>query len=253
MFATEKARGLGLDGFFRAHPGRVLCGEMTGNTPHTPPTDEYDVRLHVFDIDGGDGEYLPCREKYDLLRASGVTGVPALGRFSTRDSAGLGKLALALNRGRKEGMVLKSPDRREAVKYVTPWSDIEDIARTSGLLFDMPSGFYHQRILRSAFFISDFGLGRDEYARMLGQAFYGALGSAIRNAAGGRGVSDEFEVTFRDGGVWDDIRRRMGKEVAVEEIWRRREGAATRLRFRKTYRKSSRTLIALAGGKEATD
>jgi putative ATP-dependent DNA ligase len=253
MFATEKARGLGLEGFFREHPERVLCCEMIGNTPHTKPAGGYDVRLYVFDIDRGDGGYLPCREKYDLLRRFGITGVPALGRFAAGDSDGLGKLACALNRGRKEGMVLKSADRREVVKYVTPWSDIEDIGRTSGLLFDMPTGFFHQRVLRSAFFINDFGLGRDEYARMLGQAFYGALCAALRDAAEGRGVSDEFEVTFRDPAVWDDIRRHMGKEVGVEEIWRRREGAATRLRFRKVYRKSSRTLIALAGGKGVAD
>lgn len=253
MFATEKAREMGLERFFKANPERVLCGEMIGNTPHTAPTDAYDVRLYVFDIDGGDGGYLPCEERYAALKKFGIEGVPVLGRFARDDAAGLKKLALALNKGRKEGMVIKSADRKEIVKYVTPWSDIEDIERTSHILFDMPIGFYYQRVLRSAFFVSDFGLGREEYAKKLGNAFYGALCRAIRNAAQGKGVEDEFEITFRGPEVWDDVRRRMGREVRVEEIWRKAENGRTRLRFRKIYKKSSRMLIAYANGKGITD
>jgi len=253
MFATEKARGMGLEGFFRANPGFVLCGEMVGNTPHTEPTGEYDVRLFIFDIDEGDGAYLPCEERYALIKRFGLQGVPLLGRFSGADIEGLRKLALAINKGRKEGMVLKSADRKAAVKYVTAWSDIEDIERTSGIMYDMPIGFYYQRILRSAFFINDFGLDRDGYSKKIGRAFYDGLVGALRKAADGREIDEEFEISFRDAKVWDDIRRHMGKEVRIEEIWRRREDGGTRLGFRKTYRKTSRTLIALAGWKCVTD
>ncbi|MCI0503105.1 RNA ligase [Candidatus Micrarchaeota archaeon] len=253
MFATEKAREMGFERFFRANPDCVLCGEMIGNTPHTKPSDEYDVKLYVFDIDRGDGDYLPPPERYAALKRFGIEGVPVLGQFDSSDFQGLKKLALAINKGRKEGMVLKSADRKEIVKYVTPWSDIEDIERTSGILFDMPIGFYYQRVLRSAFFISDFGLDRDEYAKKLGRAFYGNLIGAIKNAGEGRGVEDEFEISFKDPKVWDDIRRRMGREVKVEEIWRKRDGAQTRLRFRKIYKKSSRMLLAFADGKGMTD
>jgi hypothetical protein len=45
----------------------------------------------------------------------------------------------------------------------------------------------------------------------------------------------------------------MGREVKVEEIWRRKESGGTVLRFRKTYKKSSRMLIAYANGKGVTD
>jgi putative ATP-dependent DNA ligase len=253
MFATEKARELGFERFFKANPEQVLCGEMIGNTPHTAPTDGYDVKLFIFDIDEGDGKYLPCDEKHALLKKFGIEGVPVLGRFRSDDFSGLKKLAIAINKGRKEGMVLKSGDRKEIVKFVTPWSDIEDIERTSGIMYDMPIGFYYQRVLRSAFFINDFALDHDEYAKKLGNAFYGALIRAIKDAHEGRGVADEFEISFKDPAVWDDIRKHMGKEVKVEEIWRKREGGRTRLRFRKFYKKTSRMLISLASGKGVTD
>ncbi len=253
LFSTEKAGEMGLERFFRANPECVLCGEMTGNTPHTPPTDEYDVKLYVFDIDGGDGEYLPCMEKYALIRKFGLPGVPELGKFDSRDAAGLRKLALALNKGRREGMVLKTEDRKGVVKYVTPWSDIEDIERTSGIIYDMPIGFYYQRILRSAFFVSDFGLDRDEYAKRLGRALHGGLIRAIRRASEGGEAADEFEISFRDPAVWDDVRKHMGRDVRLEEVWRRKGEGRTRLRFRKIYKKSSRMLIAFANGKAIED
>ena len=160
LFVTEKAReSAPIMRFFRDYPGHVLCGEMIGNTPYTAPTEGGDSKLFIFDIDHDDGAYLPCEERYAILRKYGIDGVPRSGRFQSDDFKGLRKAILSLNKCRKEGMVLKTADRSGAVKYVTPWSDIEDIARNSGLLFDMPIGFYHQRVLRSAFFIEDFGLG----------------------------------------------------------------------------------------------
>jgi putative ATP-dependent DNA ligase len=253
LFVTEKARGMGLEPFFKEHPEHVLCGEMIGNTPHTKPESAYDVKLYVFDIDEGDGEYLPCEERYWILKRFGIQGVPVLGQFNSDDSPGLKKLAIAINKGKKEGMVLKSADRSQAVKYVTAWSDIEDIERTSGLLFDMPIGFYYPRVLRSAFFMNDFGLGRDEYAKKLGRAFYDGLVDAIRRASEGKGIEEEFEIYFKDQRIWDDIRKHMGKDVKIEEVWRKREAGRTRLRFRKTYRKTSKMLISLAAGKGVTD
>lgn len=252
-FVTEKARDMGLEKYFRAHPEHVLCGEMVGNTPYTPPAGEFDVRLFVFDIDMGDGSYMPCRERHALLKRYGIVPAPLLGRFKSDDYAGLRKLALSLNKARREGMVLKSEDRAEAVKYVTPWSDIDDVARNSRLLFDMPIGFYYQRILRSAFFIGDFGMDQDEHSKKLGKAFYGGLMGAIKDAKAGREIDEEFEISVRNPGIWEDIRGHMSREVRLEELWRREEGKRTRIRFRKIYKRTTRLLGSYAGGKGVTD
>jgi putative ATP-dependent DNA ligase len=253
LFVTEKAREMKLERFFRDNPEMVLCGEMTGNTPHTPPTEEFDVRLHVFDIDRGDGSYIPVEQKYALLKRYEITGTPQLGKFKKSDSRALMRLALSLNKGRKEGMVLKSADRKEAVKYVTIWSDIDDISRSSRLFFDMPAGFFHQRVLRSAFFMKDFGLGQDEYGKLLGGAFYNGLMRGIIDAGKGEGVGEEFEIAIRDPEIWEDIRRHMGREVRLEELWRREENGGMRIRFRKVFKRTSRTLASYSAGKGVTD
>lgn len=252
-FVTEKAREMGLDGFFRDHPGAVICGEMLGNTPYTRPAGGYDVRMFVFDIDRGDGTYLPPEERYALLKKYGMRGVPVLGKFKSGDYRGLSRLILALNKGKHEGMVLKSADRKAAVKYVTPWSDIDDISASSGILFDMPIGFYHQRVLRSAMFIADFGLRKEEYAEKLGAAFYSGLFRAIESAKKGREIGEEFEIAVKDPAIWDEIHRHMSRDVKVELVWKRADRGKTRIRFRKVYKKTTKTLASYVNGKGIED
>lgn len=186
LFVSEKARELDpIRRFFKDRPEATLCGEMLGNTPYTRPSEGGDATVYIFDIDRGDGTLLPCDERYSLVEKYGLRGVPVIGRFGREDIAGLKRVILSLNKGRKEGMVLKTRNRGMAVKYVTPWSDIDDISSESFLFFDMPIGFYYQRVLRSSFFISDFGLDKRAHAEKLGLAFYDGLEKAIRAAKEG--------------------------------------------------------------------
>jgi putative ATP-dependent DNA ligase len=254
-FVTEKARGeRGIAAFLRDNPDAVLCCEMIGNTPYTAPTDGYDVKMFIFDIDRGDGTHVPCGQRYALVKRYDLLSVPLLGKFRSDDYPGLRKLALALNKGKKEGMVLKGTGGKSTVKYVTPWSDIDDIAKSSGMLFDMPIGFFYQRVLRSAFFINDFGLDRDAYALKLGKAFYEGLEAALDKAARGADVDEEFEIAIRDPKIWDDIHRHMSHEVKLGELWRRKDkDGRIRIRFRKTYKKTTKTLASYSHGKGITD
>ena len=252
-FVTEKVSELKLEKFFADHPDKILCGEMIGNTPYTEPAKDFDVRLFVFDIDDGSGNYLPCQERYAILKRYGIDGVPFLGRFEATDLQGLKKVALALNKGKREGMVLKTADRKSAVKYVTPEADIEDIAHESALFFDMPLGFYYQRILRSAISIKDFEFDRKEYSRRLGNAFYEGLELALKNAEKGEPIEKEFEIRIRDLTVWDSIKKHMSREVKIDELWRREENGKTKIRFRKIYKKTTKILTSYLAGKAITD
>ena len=252
-FVTEKAREMRLEKNFRENPDYVLCGEMIGNTPYTTPTKDFDVKLFVFDIDYGDGSYLPCEQKYSLIKKYGIDGVPILGKVRVDDYKALHSIAIAINKGRKEGMVLKSMDRKNTVKYVTPWADVDDIANASEKFFDMPIGFYYQRVLRSAFFIKDFALDKEEYSRRLGDAFYNGLSNALKKVDQGREIDEEFEIAIKDLRIWDDIKKHMSREVKLEELWRKNENGKTRIRFRKIYKKTTKTLTAYVGGKGITD
>jgi putative ATP-dependent DNA ligase len=252
-FATEKARSMGFERFFSDHPGYVICGEMIGNTPYTDPTDKFDVKLYIFDIDGGNGEYLPCEDRYALLKAYRMEGVPVFGKYRTSDVKRLRELALSINKAMKEGMVIKTPDRKSAIKYVTPNADIEDIAKCSPVMFDMPLGFYVQRMFRSGLFIKDFGLDRGEYSKRLGEAFYSGLMKGVRDVEEGRGAEEVFEIFVKDPKTWETVHHHMSKEVRLEIISDREENGGRRIRFSKIYRKTTKKLHDAISGKGATD
>jgi len=255
-FSTEKIRSNDVvpDLFFRDYPDYVLCGEMIGNTPYTPSTREFDVRFLVFDIADDAGNYLVPSEKYALLKKYGIQGVPQLGKFSLKDISKLKALVLTLNKSRKEGMVLKSEDRKKLVKFVTPNADIDDIAKAAHLVFDMPSGFFHQRVLRSSIFVREFGLDQKKYAEELGNAFSEQLISAMKGAESGSGVSEEFEIAINDPKTWDGILKHMSDEVKVEVLSRTEEKNGTiRIRFKKIYKKTSKKLHEFLNGKGLED
>lgn len=252
-FATEKSRELGLEKFFEEHPKYVLCGEMIGNTPYTKPTKEFDVKLLVFDIDDGHGNYLPCEMKYELLKKYKINSVPFLGKFSADDFKEINKLVRQINRARKEGIVIKSEGRLNVVKYVNTNADIDDIKNCAHLFFDMPSGFFNQRILRSSVFIRDYNLDRKKYAKELGTAYITGLIKAMDTVSSGKDIEEEFEIFVKDPSIWDKIRKHTGKEVKLTILWKRNEKGKTRIRFTKTYLETTRKLRAYLNGKGVTD
>jgi len=252
-FVTEKCRDMNLEKFFHDYPDYVLCGEMIGNTPYTEPTNEFDVKLFIFDIDEGDGYYLSCKEKYSILKKYKLNSTPFLGKFSSDDYEGLRSLSISINKGNKEGFVLRDEDRKVIMKYVTPISDIRDISEASDMLFDMPIGFFYQRILRSAFFLDEFALDRKKYSSKLGTAFYDGLCEAIKKVKNGEDISAEFEILIKDPLIWNNIHKHMSKKVILEELWRKKQGKNIRIRFKKIYKKSTKKLTSLATGKALTD
>lgn len=252
-FVTEKARELGLEKFFEAHPKYVLCGEMIGNTPYTKPKKEFDVKLFVFDIDDGHGNYLPCEMKYEILDRYGINSVPRIGKFKINESKKLERVVLDINKARKEGMVIKSEGRLDVVKYVNTNADIDDIKNCAHLFFDMPFGFFNQRVLRSSFFIKDYNLDRKKYAEEIGTAYLNGLIKALDIVSSGRDIEDEFEIFIGNEDTWEKIRKHTGKEVRLTVLWKRKEKGKTRIRFTKTYLETTRKLRSYLNGKGITD
>lgn len=250
-FATEKVQGL-FDSFFKKFPTYVLCGEMIGNTPYTPPTRAFDVKLFMFDIDRGDGTYVPVSEKQSLFKKFNILAVPLFGTFDTRDYEGIKRAALSAFKDKKEGIVLKSENSEQVVKFVNPHADISDIARNT-FFFDMPQGFYMQRILRSAFFIKEFALDHAKLGEELGTAFFEGLTEALKIIEKGDSLTEEFEITIKDPLIWKQLRMQMGREVGVEKLFERKENEVTRIRFRKIYKKTTKRLREFLHGKRLED
>ncbi len=252
-FVTEKAREMDLEKFFADFPDYVICAEMIGNTPYTVGTNKFDVKMFIFGIVRGDGAHLTPDERYQLVKKYMLSGVPVIGCFSHKDRKKLVDAIIEINNSSKEGIVFKSLDNREIVKYVTPQSDIEDIAKSSSIFFDMPIGFYHQRILRSAFFMSDFQLPKKKYVELLGRAFYDGLEQSLKKAADGKEIDEEFEIRIKNPKIWDDILGHMSREVSIEELERKVDGKWTRIKFRKIYKKTTRILKSYVNGKGIED
>lgn len=252
-FSTEKLRGIVPRGIFQGNV--MLCGEMIGNTPYTRPTDRFDVKYYVFDIyDLEEGEYLAPDERYALLKKYGLEPAPAFGKFHKKnDLKRLRELALNLNKSAKEGIVFKSEDRTEVVKYVNPNADIEDIGSTIKAIFDMPTGQYNQRMLRSAIFIREYGLGKEEYGKKLGKAVYENFAKGLDMLEKEGEIYEEFEILVKDTSVWDELKKHMSKDVKLEAVFEREEEQGTRIRFRKVYVKSTKRLREFLNGKGIED
>jgi putative ATP-dependent DNA ligase len=252
-FATEKISDMGFERFFHDYPEYVLCGEMIGNTPYTPPTNEFDVKLFIFDIDCGGMKYLNPKEKYDLLKKYNIESVPVIGSFKKDEIAKLKESVLSILERKAEGIVIKSADRSDVVKFVTPAADLEDVARNMPLMFDMPSGFFIQRVLRSAFFIKDFQLDQRNYAQRLGAACYDSFIEKLKEIEKGGVVSEEFEVLLKNPSTWQQLLKHISRDIKIEIISKKVDDNGIRIRFRKIYKKTNKRLRDFLSGKGITD
>jgi len=252
-FATEKARETKtLGAFFEDWPGLVLCCEMVGNTPFTPPAKDFDVKIFVFDIDDGKG-YLPPLEKYSLLKKYKIDMPPFLGRYNKNQIHIVKKIAFYLNKGGKEGMVIKSSDRLQAIKYVTPAANVEDIEKGAYAFFDMPPGFFMQRVFRSSFFIKDFDLDNEKWGADIGNAFQNGLARALGDISGGREIEEEFRIIVSDKKIFDAVVKHMGKEVGIKLISAEKGNGKIAIRFSKVYKRTTKFIKDFWLGKPQID
>ena len=252
LFSTEKVGEMKLEKFFRDYPNYVLCGEMIGNTPYTRPTKKFDVKFLVFDIDNGKGDYLPVDEKYKVLDKFGIESIPRLGKFNKKEINKIKQVILRIDKSRKEGVVIKSASRKEIVKYVVPTVGIEHIEEAMDAFFDMPPGFFMQRIFRSAVSIEEFDLDRKEYEKQLGRSFLELI-DQIKQVKNDGYVYAEFEILIRDNRIFENIIKHMSKEIKIEKIFEKEEGQRKRIRFRKIYKETSKKILDAIRGKAQID
>lgn len=233
----------------------MLCGEMTGNTPYTKPTKNYDVKYYVFDVyDLEKKEYLSSEARYSFLKKNDLESTPYLGKFNIKkDMKKLKELVLNMNKRGGEGIVFKSVDRSQIVKYVNPNADIEDFANTIKMLFDMPIGYFNQRLLRSAIFVKEYGLDVESYGKKLGKCMYEKFAEGLKMLEHDNAIYDEFEIVIKDSTIWNELKSHMSKEVKLELVFKREENEKTRIRFKKIYTKSTKKIREFINGRGITD
>ena len=253
-YASEKLSSLSF--FFEENPDIVICGEMVGNTPFTPPTDQFDFMFYVFDF-MKEKTILPFDEKQRLIKKYNLSSVPLIGKFKKTEEPWkkLKEVALFLNKGKREGMVIKGLSGKSAVKYVTPSSDIEDIRQNARFIFDMPVGFFNQRVFRSSVFLEDFGMSREEYAKKLGEAFYSSLSGGIKQFKKEGAVKEEFRIFVEKEETWNAVYSMLkkSKEIEVSDVYKWKEGNKIGVRFSKVYRKTTQKFRKFLSGYAVED
>ena len=239
FFATEKiSADPAIRKFFRERPDAVLYMEMIGNTPYTSPTNKFDVKYYTFDIGNGKNRFVGPDEKRKMCKKFGLECVPLIGKVKKEEPQKLKRFAVLLDKGGKEGMVLKQHLPRRVMKYVVPSSDIRDLEENSHMVFDMPAGFMKQRVFRSAISVAELGLGRKEYDRRLGEALHKKLYQAINGEQGE--ISERFEVLVKSRETWKKILSHMSSEVMIKVDSEKEGKGGIRIKFRKIYKRGSR-------------
>ncbi|MFB6154711.1 MAG: RNA ligase [Haloferacaceae archaeon] len=202
-FTTDRARALlDLDAFFADHPGKMLCAEFVG--PETPYTDhDYpDVESHdlfVFDVrDRVTGEPMPVEPRRELADEYGFRQPRSFGVHEPEEAVErVAEVIEDLHAAGREGVVMRSLDGRDQLKYTTSAQHRSDLRYAFSLPFDYGRDFMFPRLVREGFQAVEFGDGEEELrerARALGESILLPMVESIRAVRDGEAVGERHTV-----------------------------------------------------------
>lgn len=262
-FTTERIDDLINVDFFNDYPNLILCGEMAGpESPYLvegPPYIKEDIQFFLFDIqEKRTGKSLTVDERLRLAGEYGIPHVEVFGKYSIKQIKGLHELVERLAEERREGIVMKSPDMKKVVKYVSPYSNINDIKIGSRLFFDLPYGYFMQRIKRLAFYLAEKrikGKEFEEYAKALGIALLQPFVESIWDVASGEEIAETFivrvkkiETAYKMVSHFE----RLGLNIHIEDI-EELDNGYWRITFRRVYDDATKEIRELWNGHAFVD
>lgn len=252
----RRVYGNELDSLLDERPDATICGEMIGcDNPYTAHNyEEVDsLDLRVFDVrDARTGESLPVDERRELCDEHGLPSVPFHGTHAVEDAVEAVRDAIKeLDERGREGVVMKSPNVSQQLKYTTSAANQGDLAFAFSLPFDYGQDFMFRRIIREAFQSHEYDDAEEheERARSLGESILGSMVETVERVDEGetvgewhtvRAAPDEVEALL-------DHLRDMGLHLVVEED--RREENERFVEFvKKTQATNDKTANYLDGG-----
>lgn len=203
-FTTYEVQTLldGLGAFFDDHPDLQLCGEVYG--PENPYTvcdypDVDSLAFAGFDIRArGSGDPLPITKRKDLCREYDFPEVPFHGVYTPDEAVdALPDLLDDLDAEAREGIVMKSLDDSQHLKYTTSAANQGDLAHAFDLPFDYGRDFLFRRIVREGFQSIEWDendAARRERARRLGESILLPMLDTIERVRDGEIVGEEHTV-----------------------------------------------------------
>jgi len=227
-FTTAKVRDLlDLEPFFADHPDYMLCGEMVGPENPYSPSDYPGIEsigFRAFDIrDRESGTPLPVVERRELCGTYDIPVVPYHGRFPVdRAAAEIHSLLEELDREGREGIVMKSPDGSDLLKYTTSSANQGDLAYAFSLPFDYGQDFMFRRIIREAFQAVEWAEDRstaEARAHRLGESILLPMIETLQTIDEGGRVGERHTVRAASDVVDDlfDHLRDQGLHLEIED------------------------------------
>lgn len=231
-WTTKRARELlPLASFFADHPERQLCAELIG--PETPYTDhDYaGVDSHTFRLfdvrDRATGEPMPVVDRRAVAERYGLPQPRRFGSGTPDEVVETVRDAVAtLAEAGREGIVARSADGTQLVKYTTQPQHHTELAHAFSIPFDVGRDFLFSRVVREAFQSAEFDdpAARRERARDLGASILLPMVETIEAVDRGDIVGERKTVRGDPADVDDllDHLRNQGLDLEISSD--RREG-----------------------------
>lgn len=205
-FSTTRARTrLDLEEFFKDHPDAMICAELVG--PETPYSSTGfgtvdSSAFRVFGIrDRETGEPLPVTERRERCAAYDFPQPRQFGRSEPSKAAASVRSAIAeLHATGREGVVLRSADGLDLLKYTTESQHHDELVYAFRLPFERGRDFVFSRIVRDAFQAMEFEEDPERLearAHELGESILLPMVETIRNVDRGEPVGDRHTVRGR--------------------------------------------------------
>ena len=202
-FTTHKVRTLvDCERFFDRHPERMLCGEMIG--PENPYTtaDCYNVdsiAFRAFDIrDRESGASLPVEERRAACEDLGIPQVDLFGIYEPTEAVeATPEIVNDLDKWGREGIVMKTVDGGQQLKYTTSAANQGDLAYAFGYPFDYGRAFAFRRLIREGFQSVEFAdseAERRQRARGVGESLLLSMTDAIEAVDEGERLGERHTV-----------------------------------------------------------
>jgi len=201
-FATDRWEDFlpELPRFFEDNPNLIVCAEVAG--PENPFVSEYpayikeDINFFVFDfMKKGTGEFLNVSEKLKLLEKYSLNSPEINGPFDPeRDYERIKELLKRYHLEKREGVVFKPDYQGARVKYVTPFSNLEDLKVVFPYLGDIDFHFITLRLIRLALNLYEFEEFKEEVYNTLGKALFEETIKFLKTE---KPVHETFKVRFK--------------------------------------------------------
>lgn len=215
-----------IEALIDSHPDCMVCGELVGaDNPYTRhPYPEVDsLELRVFDVRRQEsGEPLPVEERREVVDSHGLPQVRLLGVHEMEEAASEVRDTIGeLDAENREGVLMKSADVGQQLKYTTSAANQDDLAFAFTLPFDYGQAFMFRRIIREAFqsHEDDTEEERRERAHRLGESILGSMTETIERVDRGETVGEEHSVKAKpeEVEVLLDHLRDQGLHLVIEE------------------------------------